>query len=126
MKDMHTLIVVVLISMLAVGAIAFDMTMVYRKNKEKREHEDAVSRVMRKYRTITLGRPLAAIAVGRLANREMRDIAFEIYSSEVDPDSFFFITRRKNDEPVMKPSNRFLVVATSENYSEVVAMLAAR
>jgi hypothetical protein len=123
MKDTNTLIIIILISILAIGAVIFDLVMIRRKGKERRENEDAVARVMKKYRTITLCRPLAAIAVGRLSSKEMRGIAYEIYRCATDPDSFFFITRREDDTPVMEPIDRFLVVATSENYSEVITLL---
>ena len=123
MKDTNTLIIVIIISVIALGAVAFDMVMVHRRGKERQEHEDAVAKVMKKYRTITLGRPLAAIAVGKLASKEMHGIAYEIYHSETDPDSFFFITRREDDTPILEPKERFLVVATSKNYSEVISLL---
>ncbi len=123
MKDTSTLITVIAISALAIGAVIFDMIMIHRKKKERQEHEDAIARVMEKYRTITLGRPLAAIVVRGLANPKMSSIAYEIYRSTVDPDSFFFITRRKDDSPILEPKDRLLVVATSENYTEAMSLL---
>ncbi len=124
MKDPRAYIIIGLILLVAV--LVYDGIAIHRRKRNRDEVNDAVISVMKNYKVITLSKPLAVIAIGKLTHKEMKNVCYEIYEDSSDPNSFHFIIRLKSDEPVHEPKERFITEVTSENYSEVISTLSAR
>lgn len=126
MKDPRAIAFLIVVLVVTIAALVYNGFLLYRRKKNRGEVDDAVIRVMKNYKVITLSKALAIIAIGKLTHRDMKNICYEIYEDCDDSNSFHFVIRLKTDKPVREPKDRFIVEATSENYSEVISKLSAR
>ncbi len=126
MKDPRALAFLIAGSILFVAILIFNGILLRQRAQSKTQVENAVSRLMKRYKVITLPRISAIITIGKLNDEKMKDVSFEVYETLNDPESFHLIIRRKSDEPVYEPRERFVVEATSDNVAEAISILSAR